>query len=147
MELDIKEYTNNNNHIDLEKVIKDLEYKNGEHLIKLYSKTAYAAAKLLETEMGSTQFRKFYDKILELNEKASRYSNNNEFKTKILPFISLLYSKVNYSIQRNVAGKNFQKIMFKSLEKIDSQEKLKNFKLFLEAVIGFMPKNKKKGKK
>ena len=133
--------------LNFDKVLESINFSKGEHLGKLYSVIAYIVAKQLNYEMGSTQFRKFYDKVLELYEKSQRVSNDEEFKAEILPFVKLLYSKVQYSVERNVAGNNFKKVMIKSLDKVKTKTELANFKLFLEAIIGFMPKNKQKGKK
>jgi CRISPR-associated protein Csm2 len=121
----------------------DFNFNNGEHLANLFSETAYCIAQILQKELGATQFRKFYDKVLELNRKA-RSLDENDYKTKINPFVKLLYSKVAYAKERKVAGDNFEKFMFNSLDKVDSKETLNNFTLFLEAIIGFMPKNKKR---
>ena len=126
--------------------INNLDFKDGEHLAVLFSETAYCIAQILQKELGATQFRKFYDKVLELNRKAKTL-NEEEYNSKINPFVKLLYSKVAYAKERKVAGDNFKKFMFKSLDKVNSKETLNNFTLFLEAIIGFMPKNKKKDRK
>ena len=118
------------------------------NLAELYSIVAYCVKELItddkldngkEISISTTQFRKFYDKVLELNNKAKNIQEK-EFNTKIKPMLSLLYSKVYYSVTRRQAGNNFKEIMFKCLNEVDSREKLERFKLFLEAIVGFMPK-------
>ncbi len=145
---DVKEYykkVGNKKVIDLEKVLSDIRFDDEKHLSKLFSKTAYVVSKALKSEknkkhnISTTQFRKFYDKVLELNEKNNRIKEE-EFNIKIKPHLSLLYSKVEYTVTRGNAGENFKKIMFKCLDKVDSKPELENMKMFLEAVIGFMPK-------
>ena len=136
----------NNKDLKIDTLIENLNFEDGDHLAKLFSDTAYCIAQTLQKELGATQFRKFYDKVLELNRKAKSL-NEKEYNSKINPFVKLLYSKVAYAKERKVAGDNFKKFMFKSLEKVNSKETLNNFTLFLEAIIGFMPKNKKKDRK
>jgi len=146
MELNINEYKKGKDVVDIKKVVNDINFKEGEHLAKLFSKTAYAATETLKYELGSTQFRKFYDKVLEINEKAKRV-DDDKFNVKIKPLLSLMYSKVEYAVTRGNAGFNFKKIMFKCLDKVNSKDELERFKYFLEAIIGFMPKSKLRGKK
>jgi len=92
-----------------------------------------------DTETKPTQFRQFYEKILELNNKAEGL-NDIDFKIKILPFVKMLNSKVQYSHSRENSGKNFVILMEKSIKAVNSKEELQNFKYFLEAIIGYMPK-------
>jgi len=95
--------------------------------------------KTIPRKTHTTQFRQFYEKILELNDKAQGLSNE-EFQLKILPFVKLLNSKVQYSFTRSHCGLNFLNLMQVSIKAVNSAEELHNFKYFLEAIIGYMPK-------
>lgn len=112
-------------------------------LVTLFGEDAKDIAKLLNdgygADISTTQFRQFYEKILELNDKAQGL-NKEEFDVKILPFVKLLNSKVQYSKSRRNCGERFEMMMDKSIKEVDSQPKLQNFKYFLEAIIGYMPK-------
>jgi len=90
-----------------------------------------------KADISTTQFRQFYEKILELNDKAHGIE---DFDIKILPFVKLLNSKVQYSKSRRHCGENFEQMMEKSIKVVNSQTELQNFKYFLEAIIGYMPK-------
>ena len=119
-------------------------FKETEALIKLFGEEANEIAKLLNDsssrpDIKTTQFRQFYEKILELNDKAQGL-NQDDFKIKVLPFVKLLNSKVQYSFSRGHCRENFRDMMEKSIQVIDSATELQNFKYFMEALIGYMPK-------
>jgi CRISPR-associated protein Csm2 len=119
-------------------------FKETKELIKLFGDEAKRVANLLNDggfrpDITTTQFRHFYEKILELNDKAEGLTPN-EFEIKILPFVKLLNSKVQYSKSRRNCGAKFETMMEKSIEAVNSVTELQNFKYFLEAVIGYMPK-------
>jgi len=112
----------------------ELDYKKDP---ELFNKTAEKWAKEIGKGVKNTQIRKFYDKVLELYEK----SQKEDFR-EILPFVKMLNSKVAYASQRSSGGKKlvneaFVKMMNECINQIDSKEKLENFKLFFEAVLGF----------
>jgi len=119
-------------------------FKETEELITLFGEEAKKVAQLLNDGYGAdiktTQFRQFYEKILELNEKAQGLKES-EFKVKVLPFVKLLNSKVQYSKSRRHCGERFEKMMDKSIKAVNSDTELQNFKYFMEALIGYMPKN------
>ena len=112
-----------------------------EALATLFGEDAKDIAKLLNdgygADISTTQFRQFYEKILELNDKAQ---GNEKFNIEVLPFVKLLNSKVQYSKSRRNCGERFEKMMDKSIKAVNSQIELQNFKYFLEAIIGYMPK-------
>ena len=118
-------------------------FKETKALVTLFGEDAKDIAKLLNdgygADISTTQFRQFYEKILELNDKAQGLSEE-EFDVKILPFVKLLNSKVQYSKSRRNCGERFEKMMDKSIKVVNSVEELQNFKYFLEAIIGYMPK-------
>ena len=82
----------------------------------------------------TTQMRKFYDQVL------SKYNevkiDKKEFD-EVLPFVKMINSKVEYAYSRELVSKSFRKMMITSIEQINDEKKLENFKLFFEAVIGF----------
>ena len=119
-------------------------FKDTKSLSKLFKDDAKNIAKELNDgskhpDISTTQFRHFYEKILELNEKAEGLSKD-DFEIKVLPFVKLLLSKVQYSKSRKHCGDKFETFMNKSIDNVNSSEELKNFKYFLEAIIGYMPK-------
>lgn len=118
-------------------------FEETEALARLFGEDAKDIAKLLNdgygADISTTQFRQFYEKILELNDKAQGL-NKEEFDVKILPFVKLLNSKVQYSKSRRNCGDRFEMMMDKSIKAVNSAEELQNFKYFLEAIIGYMPK-------
>lgn len=127
--------------------MENLSFKTEKgNLTLLFDDKAQKMAKAMKIEdkdrstTSTTQFRKFYEKVDELNEKASSLKEE-EFKIKILPFLMLLKSKVQYSRTRKNCNDAFVSLMSKSIEKVTSKEELQNFKYFLEAIIGYMPKN------
>ncbi len=88
------------------------------------------------------QLRNFYDKVLELHQKAIN-ADEKEFKTKILPFIKMLNSKVVYASnkQQGSVNKAFVIFMQEALKKkVKDKESFTNFKYLFEAVIGFYQK-------
>ena len=135
----------------MQNLLKDISFKTEDRqLAKMFSIIAEEAAKLLndkeqahdrgyQPDITTTQYRKFYNKVLELSEKAKSL-DESEFEIKVLPFIKMLNSKVQYSQSRGHCGHQFTKLMDISIKKVNSKEELQNFKYFLEAIIGFMPK-------
>jgi len=120
----------------------DPNFNDTNALIKLFGEEAKRVAEILNDggfrpDISTTQFRQFYEKILELNDKAQGIE---DFDIKILPFVKLLNSKVQYSKSRRHCGENFEQMMEKSIKVVNSQTELQNFKYFLEAIIGYMPK-------
>jgi len=118
-------------------------FKKTEGLANLFGEDAKDIAKLLNdgygADISTTQFRQFYEKILELNDKAQGLKAD-KFKIEVLPFVKLLNSKVQYSKSRRNCGERFEMMMDKSIKKVNSATELQNFKYFLEAIIGYMPK-------
>ena len=120
----------------------DPNFKDTKALVELFGEEAKRVANLLndggfKPDISTTQFRQFYEKILELNDKAQ---GNENFEVEVLPFVKLLNSKVQYSKSRRNCGERFEEMMDKSIKAVSSAQELQNFKYFLEAIIGYMPK-------
>jgi len=135
----------------MKQLVSDISFKESDgKLAEMFSTKAEKMAKLLndkdkkenkeyEPDISTTQYRKFYEKILELNYKAQNLTHD-EFNIRVLPFVKMINSKVQYSNTRGNSGLNFVALMEKSIKAVNSKEELQNFKYFLEAIIGYMPK-------
>lgn len=89
------------------------------------------------------QLRNFYDKVLELEEKAINTSDeNDEFKSKVLPFVKMLNSKVAYAKNKQQGSVNqaFVEFMNEAIRQVVDKPTFGNFKFLFEAVIGFYEK-------
>jgi CRISPR-associated protein Csm2 len=105
-----------------------LNYNND---VELFSQTAQEWANAIG-RTKKTQARNFYDKVLELEQKA-----NKEEWSDVLPFVKMLNSKVAYGVSRKVVSNEFQDMMTQCISQVNTKEDLKVFKLFFEAVLGF----------
>jgi CRISPR-associated protein Csm2 len=124
----------------MQNLMQTISFKTEDNkLVEMFGEKAQKIAKLLNEDIKTTQFRKFYEKVLELNDKAQNLSDD-EFKMQVLPFVKMLNSKVQYAKTRKLCKDNFVKLMDVSIKKVNSVQELQNFKYFLEAIIGFMPK-------
>ncbi|GHS86285.1 hypothetical protein FACS189487_00250 [Campylobacterota bacterium] len=85
----------------------------------------------------STQVRNFYDYVLDLFDKVQ---TGKEQFGDILPFVKMLNSKVYYAKERRVASAEFVEMIKQCVDQVKTEEQLKVFKLFFEAVIGFSKK-------
>lgn len=117
----------------------ELDYKKDSELL---NKTAEKWANDIgagRDGVQNTQIRKFFDQVLDLNNKAK---HSDDFEGEVLPFVKMLNSKVAYASSRNSAGgklinKTFVDMMNSCINQVDSKESLGVFKLFFESVIGF----------
>jgi CRISPR type III-A-associated protein Csm2 len=116
-------------------------FKTGEHLGEYFSDHAATIARLFQENriITTTQYRKFYDWILRQAERAEGISEE-QFQREVLPMVKLLLSKVAYAKTRNNCKQEFQVLMTKWIQAVNSKEELRNFKLMMEAILGFMPK-------
>ncbi|HOM11237.1 MAG TPA: type III-A CRISPR-associated protein Csm2 [Spirochaetota bacterium] len=94
-----------------------------------------------ERGLESSQMRKYYDE-LKLQEKRAYEiaSKNDEFKTKVLPFVKFVKAKIAYGVGRTVSGKKlvpeeFKQHMDAQINRIESFEDLRNFLLHFQAII------------
>jgi CRISPR-associated protein Csm2 len=87
-----------------------------------------------------TQLRKFYDEIImwdtRINSQADAEKRNELFKDS-LPFIRMMNAKVAYAKGRRLVDENYVKLMNHCLNEVKSPETMRNFKLFIEAFMGF----------
>jgi len=124
----------------MQNLMQNISFKTEDNkLVEMFGEKAQKIADLLNEDIKTTQFRKFYEKVLELNDKAQNLSDD-EFKMQVLPFVKMLNSKVQYAKTRKLCKDNFVELMGGSIKKVNSVQELQNFKYFLEAIIGFMPK-------
>lgn len=110
---------------------------------ELYGKKAEEWAKAISGKTKNNQLRNFYDKILELYEKAQNLDDPSRFGREILPFIKMLGSKVVYAKSRDNIDQTFADFMTKSLKQIegeDAMQKFIAFKHFYEAMLGYRGK-------
>lgn len=112
---------------------------------QLFGSLAKKWSEQIEKESNRTsnkinQIRSFYDKVMELNEKAQNMTSDEQYRKEVFPFVIMLNSKVAYAKTRSLVSETFVKMMNQCVEKAITVEKMNNFKLFFEAVIGFYPK-------
>ena len=76
---------------------------------KIFDETAKKWALVIanvDKGVEKNQLRNFYEKVLELEEKALN-STEDEFLKKVLPFVKMLNSKVAYAKSRNHVNDEF----------------------------------------
>ncbi len=106
----------------------ELNYQKDKNL---FDTTAEEWAKAIE-KTKKTQARNFYDKVLELENRAKHEDWEN-----VVPFVKMLNSKVAYGVSRKVVSNQFQEMMTQCISQVNTKEDLTKFKLFFEAVLGF----------
>lgn len=123
--------------------------------IELFDQTARLAAKIIGDNRESnkpTQVRKFYDELCMWHDKVHMAKDKEKALADNLPFIRMLNAKIAYAKGRNqkedkrdpaavdrtgLVDKNFVDLFSPCIQQIDSYKKLRNFKLFFEAFMGF----------
>lgn len=118
-----------------------LDYKRD---VGLFDETAKGWAEKIcgkgrDCSVKSSQLRNFYEKVMELEEKAVKLTDD-QFREDVLPFVKMLNSKVAYANTRKTVSREFVEMMNQCIGQVRTVEDLKVFKLFFEAVIGFYPK-------
>jgi len=114
---------------------------------KTFDTTAQKWALVIANEgrgVEKNQLRKFYEKVLELYERAQNVSEE-EFRQKILPFVMMLRSKAYNARNRQPSTVNdaFVEFMEYGLKQINNKESFENFRHLFEAIIGFYQKGVK----
>ncbi|QCT95333.1 type III-A CRISPR-associated protein Csm2 [Caminibacter mediatlanticus TB-2] len=126
---------------------KDFIFDLGNITEKTFDVTAQKWALVIANQgrgVEKNQLRNFYDKVLELYQKSVNMEKE-EYKTKLLPFIKMLRSKVYYAKNKENGKVNdaFVEFMEYSLNQIDEdKKKFENFKYLFEAIMGFYMKEK-----
>jgi len=108
-----------------------LDYKKYPNLFDATARGVAAACKVTT----SSQMRNFYEYVLDYYDKSSRGAPFDE----ILPFIKMLNSKVAYAKARqgNKMDDAFVEMIEICVAQVENADKLRVFKLFFEAVMGF----------
>jgi CRISPR-associated protein Csm2 len=107
----------------------------------LTTKAEEKAKLFKEKGLESSQMRKYYDELKLQEKRAYELASNNEtFKSKVLPFVKFVKAKIAYGVGRNVGGKRlvpeeFKQHMDEQINKIDTFEDLRNFLLHFQAII------------
>ena len=108
----------------------------------LFDSVAQETAKIIaDTKKETnkpTQLRRFYDEIVLWESKVSQHPDKFE---EYLPFIRMINAKVAYALGRKLVDDNFVKLINDGLRQIDSVDTMRNFKLFMEAFMGFYKEN------
>ncbi|MEO5348318.1 MAG: type III-A CRISPR-associated protein Csm2 [Magnetococcus sp. YQC-3] len=108
----------------------------------LFDDTAQGVAQRVALEGGSpkssnkpTQIRRFYDEICLWAERVD--GDAEKFKS-YEPLIRMINAKAAYALGRNrLVDEDFVALLRHGLRQVDSAEKLADFKLFMEAFMGF----------
>lgn len=122
--------------MDLKKI--DLKTPNAE----LFSDTAEATALYFLKNCGTkknkrSQLRGFYDEILVWDQRA-RSMDDAQFKSLALPLIQMIRAKVAYAKGRENVDDAYLSTINHCLAQVSNKDTLRNFKLFMEAVTGFL---------
>lgn len=153
-------YTRNNNQ-DRQFQNADIEPLNTSRIIfkpieaELFNEVAKGVAETIAKNTKSnkpTQLRKFYDEIVMWDQKLMMISDKTKQAAKFteyLPFIKMLNAKVAYAKGRKSSGqelvdKNFVELIHYSLNRVECTETMHNFKLFMEAFMGFYKEKRPK---
>ena len=110
--------------------------------IELFDETADRVAQAIsETQKkrhnSHTQLRKFYDEIVMWHDKLQ--GKENDTYIKALPFIKMINAKVAYAKGRDHVDEHYAALMSHCMKQLDPEkpETFFNFKLFMEAFMGF----------
>lgn len=93
------------------------------------------AEKFFNDRLSSSQIRKFYGDVLEMELKAEK----QEFEI-IVPQIKMLKSKAAYSANPKKSGhipESFKKFLTEMVDRVNDKKDLKAFKLIFESILGF----------
>ena len=88
----------------------------------------------------STQLRRFYDELVQWNEKINGQGTPEERADRykeLAPLIKMLNAKVAYAKGRGHVDPNFEKLFRHVIGEIKSPRTLEHGKLFMEAFMGF----------
>ncbi len=111
----------------------------------LFSAVAQETAKSLAENSKSnkpTQLRRFYDEIVMWDNRASMHPEKFE---EYLPFIRMLNAKAAYALGRKLVDKNYVNLLNHCLKQVNDDKTMRNFKLFMEAMMGFYKQERPSG--
>lgn len=104
---------------------------------KIFSDYPEELAKLVAENRNAnnrTQIRKFYDELVMWDDKVNL--DNTEYdKYKVL--LKMMKAKIAYSKGRKHIDERFTMLFNKCMDQINSAQKLRQFKLFFEAFMGY----------
>ena len=110
----------------------------------LFDSVARETAKTLAGNTKSnkpTQLRKFYDEIVMWENRVMMHPDKFH---DYLPFIRMLNAKAAYAKGRNLVDKNFLNLLSHCLQQVNDPATMRNFKLFMEAMMGFYKQERPK---
>ncbi len=90
-----------------------------------------------------TQLRRFYDEVVDLQERAEE---NPQIFAQLLPIIRMLNAKAAYAKGRKKVDENFVRFVKTSIDQIKTVKDLHTFKTLFEAVMGFYKATRKGAK-
>jgi len=88
-----------------------------------------------------TQLRKFYDEIVMWETKVMLHEDKMD---EYLPFIRMLNAKVAYAMGRKLVSANYAALLNHCLQQVQTPQTMRNFKLFMEAFMGFYKQERPK---
>ena len=94
----------------------------------------------------SSQLRKFYDELVMWHDKLAFEKTADARAAKyreLAPFIKMMNAKAAYAKGRGHVDQNFEKLFSHLISQIACPATLKNAKLFMEAVLGFLKAEEK----
>ena len=94
----------------------------------------------------SSQLRKFYDELVMWHDKLAFEKTADARAAKyreLAPFIKMMNAKVAYARGRGHVDQNFEQLFSHLVRQIACPATLKNAKLFMEAVLGFLKAEEK----
>ena len=117
----------------------------------LFADIAQAAARTIaEAGAGKTnkssQLRKFYDELVMWHDRVAFEKTADARAAKyreLAPFIKMMNAKVAYARGRGHVDQNFEQLFSHLIRQIACPATLKNAKLFMEAVLGFLKAEEK----
>lgn len=133
---------------ELEEILKQIDVANPNG--DLFDATAERAAEEIaksakaskRDKNKSTQLRRFYDEIVMWDQRIRQLKEDERIRiygTQYLPLIKMLNAKAAYAESRELIDQNFLTLLRHGLRQLepDKPEAFKNFKLFMEAFMGF----------
>jgi CRISPR-associated protein Csm2 len=133
---------------ELEEILKQIDVANpsGDLFDAIAERAAEEIAKSAKAgkrdKNKSTQLRRFYDEIVMWDQRIRQLKEDERarvYGAQYLPLIKMLNAKAAYAESRELIDQNFLMLLRHGLRQLepDKSEAFKNFKLFMEAFMGF----------